>query len=146
MYNMGKVSYQRKTNRGGFKLEDKLLFYTYPSCTSCRKTKAWLKENGVDFEERHLFKDTPSIEELKEIITLSTEGIEEILARRSSSFKGLDIEIEDLTLSEMLELMHNEPKLLRRPIVTNGKKLIVGYNKSGLQNLKQRKKRLAVVS
>lgn len=146
MYNVGKHKHQRKTKPGGIKMKDKLMFYTYPSCTSCRKTKAWLKENGVDFEERHLFKDTPSIEELKEIITLSTEGIEEILARRSSSFKGLDIEIEDLTLSEMLELMHNEPKLLRRPIVTNGKKLIVGYNKSGLQNLKQRQKRLAVVS
>ncbi|MGA9290339.1 MAG: Spx/MgsR family RNA polymerase-binding regulatory protein [Anaerobacillus sp.] len=127
-------------------MEEKLLFYTYPSCTSCRKTKAWLKENEVEFEERHLFKETPSIEELKEIITLSTEGIEEILARRSSSFKKLNVDIEDLSLTEMLELMHNEPKLLRRPIMTNGKKLIVGYNKSGLQNLKQRKKKLAVVS
>ncbi|MGB8001224.1 MAG: Spx/MgsR family RNA polymerase-binding regulatory protein [Anaerobacillus sp.] len=127
-------------------MEEKLLFYTYPSCTSCRKTKAWLKENDVEFEERHLFKETPSIEELKEIITLSTEGIEEILARRSSSFKKLNVDIEDLSLTEMLELMHNEPKLLRRPIMTNGKKLIVGYNKSGLQNLKQRKKKLAVVS
>ncbi|WP_377888524.1 Spx/MgsR family RNA polymerase-binding regulatory protein [Alkalihalobacillus sp. R86527] len=127
-------------------MDDKLLFYTYPSCTSCRKTKAWLKENHVDFEERHLFKDTPSIEELKQIITMSTEGIEEILAKRSSSFKKLDMNIEDLTVTEMLELMHNEPKLLRRPIVTNGKKLIVGYNKSELQNLNQRKKDLAVVS
>ncbi|WP_347549629.1 Spx/MgsR family RNA polymerase-binding regulatory protein [Pseudalkalibacillus hwajinpoensis] len=127
-------------------MEDTLKYYTYPSCTSCRKTKAWLKENGVDFEERHLFKDTPSIDELKEVITLSTEGIEEILAKRSSSFKQLNIDIENLTMTEMLELMHNEPKLLRRPIVTNGKKLIVGYNKSGLQNLKQRKKKLAVVS
>lgn len=143
---MGKDSQHRKMKRGGLKLEEKLLFYTYPSCTSCRKTKAWLKENEVEFEERHLFKETPSIEELKEIITLSTEGIEEILARRSSSFKKLNVDIEDLSLTEMLELMHNEPKLLRRPIMTNGKKLIVGYNKSGLQNLKQRKKKLAVVS
>ncbi|WP_270179260.1 Spx/MgsR family RNA polymerase-binding regulatory protein [Alkalihalobacillus sp. CinArs1] len=127
-------------------MEDKLLFYTYPSCTSCRKTKAWLKENHVDFEERHLFKDTPTIDELKQIITMSTEGIEEILAKRSTSFKKLDMNIEDLTVTEMLELMHNEPKLLRRPIVTNGKKLIVGYNKSELQNLNQRKKSFAVVS
>lgn len=26
--------------------------YTSPSCTSCRKARAWLQENRLDFEEK----------------------------------------------------------------------------------------------
>lgn len=112
-----------------------LVFYTYPSCTSCRKTKAWLKQNHVDYEERHLFKETPDIDELLDIIKLTREGIKEILATRSETFKNLNVDINDLKVSEVLQLLHDEPRLLRRPILTDGKKLVVGFNKSGLQKL-----------
>ncbi|VEH78900.1 transcriptional regulator of stress [Bacillus licheniformis] len=46
---------------------EELTFYSYPSCTSCRKTKHWLKANQVDFTERHLFRETPNQDELKHI-------------------------------------------------------------------------------
>ncbi|PUB12581.1 Spx/MgsR family transcriptional regulator [Paenisporosarcina sp. OV554] len=58
----------------------KVEFYTYPSCTSCRKTKKWLIDNQVIFEERHLFRQTPTVEELKLLLTLTSEGLDEILA------------------------------------------------------------------
>jgi Spx/MgsR family transcriptional regulator len=113
----------------------RLVFYTYPSCTSCRKTKAWLKQNHVDYEERHLFKETPDIDELLNIIKLTREGVKEILATRSETFKKLNVDIDDLKVSEMLQLLHDEPRLLRRPILTDGKKLVVGFDQNGLQKL-----------
>ncbi|TGU98233.1 transcriptional regulator, partial [Mesorhizobium sp. M00.F.Ca.ET.186.01.1.1] len=61
----------------------KLTFFTYPSCTSCRKAKAWLAENGVNYEERHLFKNPPTAEELLDIIKMTTNGLDEILSTRS---------------------------------------------------------------
>ncbi|AZB43607.1 Spx/MgsR family RNA polymerase-binding regulatory protein [Bacillus sp. FJAT-42376] len=112
-----------------------LTFFTYPSCTSCRKTKHWLKANEVDFEERHMFRETPNEEELKQILQLTTDGIDEILATRSQTFKELDLDIEDMNLSSLLKLLSDEPKLLRRPILTDGKKLVVGYNPQALSKL-----------
>lgn len=29
--------------------------YTSPSCTSCRKARAWLQENNIPYKERNLF-------------------------------------------------------------------------------------------
>ena len=104
-----------------------LKFYTYPSCTSCRKTKKWLVENQIVFEERHLFRQTPTVEELTFLLSLTTEGLDEILATRSQSFKELNLEIDDLPLSKVVELIVENPKLLRRPILTDGKQLVVGY-------------------
>ncbi|MFC4617986.1 Spx/MgsR family RNA polymerase-binding regulatory protein [Camelliibacillus cellulosilyticus] len=120
-----------------------LVFFTYPSCTSCRKTKAWLTQHQIEYKERHIFKETPNINELMDIIKLTKEGVKEILATRSESFKKLDMDIEDLRVSEVLELMHNEPRLLRRPILTDGQKLIVGYDRSGLQKLDDAKKKFS---
>lgn len=116
-----------------------LTFYSYPSCTSCRKTKHWLKAHNVNFQEKHLFRETPTIEELKHILELTTEGIDEILATRSQTYKDLNIDIDELSLSEVLTLMHEEPKLLRRPIITDGKKLIVGYNPQELSKVARKK-------
>ncbi|APH04398.1 Spx/MgsR family RNA polymerase-binding regulatory protein [Bacillus weihaiensis] len=112
-----------------------LTFYSYPSCTSCRKTKHWLKAHNVDFQERHLFKDTPNLNELKKILSLTTEGIDEILATRSQTYKELNVDINELSLSEVLKLLIKEPKLLRRPIITDGSKLIIGYSPQQLSKV-----------
>ncbi|MCA1031721.1 Spx/MgsR family RNA polymerase-binding regulatory protein [Bacillus timonensis] len=116
-----------------------LVFFTYPSCTSCRKAKHWLRAQNVSFKERHLFRETPTYEELMKILSLTTEGIDEILATRSQSFKKLNKNVEDLTVSEILKIIVDEPKLLKRPIITDGKKLIVGYNVSAFKNLTKKK-------
>ncbi|WP_064091513.1 Spx/MgsR family RNA polymerase-binding regulatory protein [Rossellomorea aquimaris] len=114
-------------------------FFTYPSCTSCRKAKKWLNANSVDFSERHLFRETPTHEELVQLLSLTTEGMDEILATRSQTFKQLGKDVNDLPLSEVIDLIIQDPKLLRRPLLTDGKKLVVGYNPDGLQSLANKK-------
>ncbi|MBT2643807.1 transcriptional regulator Spx [Bacillus sp. ISL-41] len=114
---------------------EELTFYSYPSCTSCRKTKKWLVSNSVKFNERHMFKDTPSKKELLQILALTTEGLDELLATRGETYKNLGMDMEELPLSEVIKLVIEEPKLLRRPILTDGKKLIVGFNPDALKKI-----------
>lgn len=120
-------------------MEKQLTFYSYPSCTSCRKTKHWLKAHQIEFNERHLFRETPTREELKYILSLTTEGIDEILATRSQTFKNLNLNIEEMTVNEVLELLIEKPKLLRRPILVDNKKLVIGYNPGELLKLSKKK-------
>ncbi|MCG4607484.1 transcriptional regulator, partial [Bifidobacterium longum] len=72
------------------------------------------KEEHVDVEERHLFRNAPTVDELMELLKLSTDGIESLLATRSQAFKDLGIDVDDMKLSELLRLMSDNPKLLRR--------------------------------
>lgn len=118
---------------------NELIFYSYPSCTSCRKTKHWLKAHNIDFSEKHLFRETPSYTELQKILQLTTDGMDEILATRSQTYKDLNLNIDDLPLSDVINLIIEEPKLLRRPIITDGKKLVVGYNPQSLTKLAKKK-------
>ena len=117
-----------------------LKFYTYPSCTSCRKAKKWLVSNQVEFDEIHLFRQTPSVEELTFLLSLTTEGLDEILATRSQSFKDLNLDIDELPLSKVVELIVENPKLLKRPILTDGKQLVVGYQPEHLRTFCRKSK------
>ncbi|MBP1930642.1 Spx/MgsR family RNA polymerase-binding regulatory protein [Ammoniphilus resinae] len=116
-------------------MKSNLRFYTYPSCTSCRKAKSFLRQNGIEFEERHLFRDPPTKEELLDIIKRTDNGLDDILSTRSRTFKELDVQIEELTVFQLLEMLSEEPRLLRRPILIDDEKLIIGYNRVAMEDL-----------
>lgn len=125
-------------------MASELMFYTYPSCTSCRKTKAFLQEQELQVSERHIFRDAPTVDELLQLLTISEEGVDSLLATRSQAFKQLDVDVEDLKLSELLKLMSENPKLLKRPILTDGKEVIVGYDKVSIETYARRHNTAAV--
>ena len=41
-----------------------ILFLEYPKCSTCRKAKKWLDENGVEYTDRHIVEQNPGAEEL----------------------------------------------------------------------------------
>lgn len=125
-------------------MASELMFYTYPSCTSCRKTKAFIQEQELQVSERHIFRDAPTVDELLQLLAISEEGVDSLLATRSQAFKQLDVDVEDLKLSELLKLMSENPKLLKRPILTDGKEVIVGYDKVSIETYARRHNTAAV--
>ena len=56
-----------------------LTLYTSPSCTSCRKARAWLQEHEIPFVERNIFSEPLNISELKAILQMTEDGTEEII-------------------------------------------------------------------
>ena len=47
--------------------------YTSPSCTSCRKARAWLEENAIPYTERNVFKEPLSRDEIKNILRMTED-------------------------------------------------------------------------
>ena len=41
-----------------------MLFICYPKCTTCKKAKKWLEDNGIEYTQRHIVEDNPTVEEL----------------------------------------------------------------------------------
>jgi regulatory protein spx len=107
--------------------------YTSPSCTSCRKAKAWLEEHEIPYRERNIFQEPLSIEEIKEILRMTEDGTDEIISTRSKVFQQLDVNIEQLPMQELFDLIRNNPGLLRRPIILDEKRLQVGYNEDEIR-------------
>lgn len=107
--------------------------YTSPSCTSCRKARAWLKENNVPFKERNIFSEPLTMDEIKSILRMTENGTEEIISKRSKVFQKLNINLDELPLQKLFDLIQKNPGLLRRPIILDEKRLQVGYNEDEIR-------------
>lgn len=72
-------------------------------------------QKNITLEERDYFKEPFSEAEIRELAALA--GIEQIFARRSPSLKQMGLANQELTEDEMVNLMLQEPKLVRRPLI-----------------------------
>uniref|UniRef100_UPI003CE6B1B5 transcriptional regulator Spx n=1 Tax=Pseudomonas aeruginosa TaxID=287 RepID=UPI003CE6B1B5 len=97
--------------------------YTSPSCTSCRKARAWLEEHEIPFVERNIFCEPLSIDEIKQILRMTEDGTDEIISTRSKVFQKLNVNVESMPLQDLYRLINEHPGLLRRPIIIDEKRL-----------------------
>ncbi|MBD1383062.1 transcriptional regulator SpxA [Metabacillus arenae] len=113
--------------------------YTSPSCTSCRKARTWLEEHEIPYEERNIFSEPLSIDEIKEILRMTEDGTDEIISTRSKVFQKLNVNVENLPLQDLYNMIQEHPGLLRRPIIIDEKRLQVGYNEDEIRRFLPRK-------
>lgn len=83
-----------------------------------------LLQNGIEVSDRDFFKESLSETEIRELAAIV--GTENIFARRSPSLKKLGLADKELSDDEMIDLMLQEPKLVRRPLLKVGGTLMVG--------------------
>lgn len=115
--------------------------YVSPSCTSCRKAKAWLEKHSIPFRERNIFSEPLTKGEILQILRMTESGTEEIISTRSRAFQQLKINLDDLSIDQLLALVEKNPNLLRRPIIMDDRRLQVGYNEDEIRRFLPRKVR-----
>ena len=90
-----------------------------------------LLQKGLEVSDRDFFKDTLSEAEVRELASMV--GVGNIFARRSPSLKKLGLADKDLSDDEMIKLMLQEPKLVRRPLLKVGNRLMVGGGNAAVE-------------
>ncbi|MFA7020244.1 MAG: transcriptional regulator Spx [Bacilli bacterium] len=115
-------------------IEIMIKIYTSPSCSSCRKVKKWFEEQQIPFEERNIFNAALDPKELKEILFKSENGTEDIISERSKIVKEKKVNLDNLTISEMINFIRENPSVLKRPIVVNDRRIQVGYNEEEIRS------------
>lgn len=106
--------------------------YVHPTCTSCRKAQAWLDEHDVAYERRDYFRDRFTKDELSGVLASAGLTPRDVLSKRARAYKEL-VGDRDLTDDQLLDLMIQEPTLLRRPLVISGDDVVIGFDRKGLE-------------
>lgn len=106
-----------------------LTIYLYPKCGTCRNAKKWLEANGVAFEEIHIVDNPPSKAELKSLYEKSGLELKKFLNTSGQKYRelGMKDKLKVASEDEIIELLSSEGMLLKRPIVTDGKNVTVGF-------------------
>lgn len=101
----------------------------YPKCTTCKKAQKWLTDHNVQFEAIHIVEQTPSKEQLTAFYKASGLPLKKFFNTSGNKYKELGLKDKLATLSEdeQLSLLASDGMLIKRPIVTDGNKLTLGF-------------------
>ncbi|MHA6531506.1 arsenate reductase family protein [Paenibacillus sp. BAC0078] len=106
-----------------------LKVYQYPKCGTCRSAVKWLKEAGYELELQHIAEQPPTVEELRVLVANSGLELKKFFNTSGEVYKnlGLKDKLPGLSEDEQLALLSGSGMLIKRPIVTDGKKVTVGF-------------------
>jgi len=90
-------------------------------------------QKKVDINERDFFRNPFNRGEIEEL--LKGNSASEMFNFKSPSFKHLGLKRDKLSDNELINLMLQEPRLIRRPVVRIGDKVYFSANKAILENL-----------
>jgi Spx/MgsR family transcriptional regulator len=111
----------------------KIKFLQKPSCTTCRRAKAFLEKRKVELDLRDLGKDRMSVEELDKLIGKRDHRV--FLNTRNELYRTRKLGENPPSRDEALKMMAEEPSLIRRPVVLRGAEIVLGYDEEGLKRI-----------
>jgi len=103
-----------------------ITIYGIKNCDTMKKARAWLDGHGVAYDF-HDYK-TAGIGKEKLKAWSDQVGWETLLNRAGTTFRKLpDAEKEGLNERKALALMLAQPSMIKRPVLEQGSKLLVGF-------------------
>lgn len=105
-----------------------VVLYTSAGCVSCRKAKQWLKQNDIDFLEKNIFSVLLDENEISYLASRCENGFDDIVSKRSKVVREAKIDLDNLSFKEMVSFIQQNPSSLKRPILIDTDKLLVGFN------------------
>lgn len=104
-----------------------LVVYGIKNCDSVKKARAWLDAQQIVYRFHDYRLDGLDAALLQRFI--EALGVDAVLNQRSTSWRQLDdTQKRDLTPDKALQLMLAVPTLIKRPILDDGQRLIVGFS------------------
>ncbi|WP_207431890.1 arsenate reductase (glutaredoxin) [Sabulibacter ruber] len=94
-------------------------------CSKSRQTLELLQKQGQDVQVVPYLTQTPSREELREVLAKLKLAPEDIIRKGEKLYKEVYAG-QHLTHDEWLQVLTQNPILIERPIVINGDKAVIG--------------------
>lgn len=106
-----------------------LTLYWYPKCGTCRNAKKWLDRHELQYEAIHLVENPPSRAEIEQLYKNSGLELKKFFNTSGQKYRelGLKDKLKEASENEMLDILATDGMLLKRPIVTDGSKVTVGF-------------------
>ncbi|GAA2976662.1 transcriptional regulator Spx [Lentilactobacillus parakefiri] len=115
--------------------------YLAPSSSSSRRAKKWLINHDIEFTERDISKQPLTADDIKCLLRLSENGTEDLISTRCTSYRKLKINFDNLTVSQLIDLMVQHTDLIRRPLIFDDQQLQVGFSEDNIRSFLPRQAR-----
>ncbi len=112
-------------------------FYGYAKCSTCRKAKAYLQQRGMALKEVDITTTPPPKALLQALLASGAYRITDLFNRSGEMYRELDMknQMKRLGESALLDLLAKHGKLVKRPIITDGTRVTIGFDEARLKNV-----------
>lgn len=108
--------------------------YGIPNCDTIKKAKKWLDSQDLSYEFHNYKKDGIDKSLLKQWV--KAVGWETLLNKRGTTWRKLDDSVKHgVNEASAIEIMIEQPSIIKRPVLVAGDTIIVGFNESDYQEL-----------
>lgn len=114
-----------------------MLFLEYPPCTTCKKAKKWLDDNGISYEDRHIKENNPTYEELKAWYEKSGLPLKKFFNTSGMQYRALELKdkLPTMTEEEQLRLLASDGMLVKRPLMVTDAAILIGFKEADWEKL-----------
>ncbi|QDE31039.1 MULTISPECIES: ArsC family reductase [Shewanella] len=103
-----------------------MTLYGIKNCDTVRKARKWLEAEKINYTFHDFRED--GLSETTVAQWANVVGWETLFNKRSTSFRNLtDAEKTDITQDKAIALMVQYPTLIKRPVLVNNDKILVGF-------------------
>lgn len=100
--------------------------YHNPRCSKSRETLELLRQRGIEPTIIEYLKTPPSPSELEEILARLGIGPRELMRTNEAEYKELALDRPELTRQELVQALHDHPRLIQRPVVVTEQAAALG--------------------
>ena len=105
----------------------------YSKCTTCKKTLAWLEEQGIAYDLRDIKGENPSAEELELWWKMSGLPLKKFFNTSGLQYKALNLKdkLPGMSDEEQIALLASDGMLVKRPLViTEDGNVLTGFKEA----------------
>ncbi len=109
----------------------RILFVEYPKCSTCQRAKKWLDEQGIDYADRNIVTDTPTVDELERWLLDSDIPVVQLFNTSGMRYRELKLKdkIPAMSDDEILVMLAGDGMLIKRPLIVMDDVLVLkGFN------------------
>lgn len=92
----------------------------------------------MEFEYHDILKNPPTGEDLNRLASLGGTDVSGLLNAGSKAFKEKKLELAKISNQEAARLIQENPRIMRRPLLTDGEKLVMGFKPEDYASLAKR--------
>jgi len=112
-------------------------FYHYPKCGTCRKAARWLADHGIEVDAIDIVESPPSRAKLKDYHERSGRELKAFFNTSGQSYRegGFKEKLAGMSESRMIDALAKDGKLIKRPILDTGERVLVGFREEDYEEL-----------
>jgi arsenate reductase len=107
-----------------------LKVYTYAKCSTCRRAVAWLRDNGIPFDERPIRETPPPPAELRTALDAAGGNLRRLFNTSGLDYRalGLGAKLGATGRDEAIGLLAGNGNLVRRPFAIGPGIALTGFD------------------